>query len=224
MQVVVALGAGLAGLVGPEVGALATGLSPLALAGLNQISETINSRRLGHAAETVTDAAQEFGAETDAQFVEFIEACVSDEQHQELLARALTIAQDTAMRDKRRALGRCLAAAAEETGTKLDAELEFIRVLADLDAGHVRVLRLLGTVPEHLAQQGYTARQWYPWSIGHADPGLADLAWARLATLARHGLAWSAGEYHAPGGLGMQPQYEITPYGDWFLTRLADPE
>jgi hypothetical protein len=32
-------------------------------------------------------------------------AAVSDEDRQELLARALTIAQDTAMRDKRHALG-----------------------------------------------------------------------------------------------------------------------
>ena len=37
--------------------------------------------------------------------MKFVEAAASDEQHQELLARALTIAQDTAMRDTRRALG-----------------------------------------------------------------------------------------------------------------------
>ncbi len=44
------------------------------------------------------------------------------------------------------------------------------------------------------------------------------MAWALLATLERHGLAWSAGAYHTPH------QYEITPYGEWFLNRLADPE
>ena len=57
----------------------------------------------------------------------------TDLEHQELLARALTMAQDTAMRDKRRALGRALASAAADTGTKIDDELLFIRVLADLD-------------------------------------------------------------------------------------------
>lgn len=75
----------------------------------------------------------------------FVEAAVSDEEHQELLARALTIAQDTAMRDKRRALGRALASAASDTGTKVDEELLFIRVLADLDEPHIRVLRLMST-------------------------------------------------------------------------------
>lgn len=66
---------------------------------------TIGSRRLEHAAETLGDAADEFGAEIPEEFVKFVEAAASDEQHQELLARALTIAQDTAMRDTRRALG-----------------------------------------------------------------------------------------------------------------------
>lgn len=224
-QVVVGFAAGLAaGYAGPMAGAVAAGAAPLVQAGMDFVSATIGSRRVEHATEVLTDAADEFGAQTPEDFVAFVKAAVYDEEHQELLARALTTAQDTAMRDKRRALGRCLAAAADETGTQLDAELEFIRVLADLDTGHIRVLRLLGTVPEHLAQRGLEARQWFPWSIGHADPGLADLAWALLATLAQHGLAWSAGESHAPDGLGMQPQYEITPYGEWFLTRLAEPE
>jgi hypothetical protein len=68
------------------------------------------------------DAADEYGAETEEQFVAFMKAVVSDEEHQELLARTLTVARDTAMRDKRRALGRALASAASDTGTKVDAE------------------------------------------------------------------------------------------------------
>jgi hypothetical protein len=52
-----------------------------------------------------------------------------------LLARTLTIAQDSAMRDKRRALGRALANALDDTGTKVDSEIAFVRVLADLDPG-----------------------------------------------------------------------------------------
>lgn len=71
----------------------------------------------------LTDAADAFGALTPKDFIEFVEAAVSDEEHQELLARTLTIAQDTAMRDKRRALGRALAAAAGDVGTKVDDEL-----------------------------------------------------------------------------------------------------
>lgn len=63
-------------------------------------------------------------------------------------SRALTIAQDSAYRDKRLALGRALAAAAEDTGTKVDNELLFIRVLADLDEPHIRCLRTMANAPK----------------------------------------------------------------------------
>ena len=96
------------------------------------------------------DAADELGAETPEQFMKFVEDAVSNPEYQELLARALTIAQDTAMRDKLRALGRALASAVAETGTTVDDELAFIRTLADLDPPDIRVLRLTNTVPEHL--------------------------------------------------------------------------
>lgn len=54
------------------------------------------------------------------------------------------------MRDKRRALGRVLASAADETGTKVDDEMLFIRVLADLYPPHIRCLRIMATEPPHL--------------------------------------------------------------------------
>ena len=98
-QVVVNVAAGLAGYLGPGPGALAAGAAPVVLAGLDYISGTIGSRRLDHATETLTDAATEFGATTTDEFIEFVEAAVSDEDRQELLARALTIAQDTSMRN-----------------------------------------------------------------------------------------------------------------------------
>lgn len=132
-QVVVNVAAGLAGYLGLGAGAVAAGAAPIVLAGLDHISRTIGTRRLDHATETLTDAAEEFGAETTEEFFEFVTAAVSDKDHQELLARALTIAQDTAMRDKRRALGRVVAQAARDTGTKVDKELLYLRVLDDLD-------------------------------------------------------------------------------------------
>jgi hypothetical protein len=127
------------------------------------------------------------------------------------------------MRDKRRALGWALAAAASDTGTKVDPEMLFVRVLADLDEPHIRLLCLLSTVPLHLVERDLEARQWYAWSIVQADPGFADVVWSLFGPLERQGLVWSVGEYHTPGG-AMEPQYEITQYGDWFLTRLAEPE
>jgi hypothetical protein len=69
---------------------------------------------------------------------------------QELLARRLTIAQDTSMRDKRRALGRALAIALDDNGTKVDNEIAFVRMLADLDPVHIRVLKIMSRRPKRL--------------------------------------------------------------------------
>ena len=71
---------------------------------LGRISDTLGRRRLSHGAETLEDGAEAYGAKTPEEFAAFVQAAISDAEHQELLARALTIAQDTAMRDKRRAL------------------------------------------------------------------------------------------------------------------------
>jgi hypothetical protein len=213
LQVVVAVAAGAAGFQSPEAGAVATGLSPLAVAGLSRISEAIRARRLEHAAETVMDAADACGAKTPEEFVAFVEAAVSDEEHQELLARALAIAQDTAMRDKRRALGRALAAAASDIGPKVDDELQFIRVVADLDEPHIRLLRLMNTTPH---------TQWPPWKVLEEDPGLTS-PWALLSVLARHQLISGGHEVLPPRG-EIRPDYTITEYGEWFLTRLAQPQ
>ena len=178
-----------AGLASPEFAVAGAGLTPILDDALGHIFDWVDSHRRENAAETLTDAAEEFGAETPEQFIKFIEDAVSDPEHQELLARALTIAQDTAMRDKRRALGRALASAVAETGTTVDDELAFIRTIADLDPADIRALRLTNTVPEHLLAKGYDAKQWYPWSIGQADPGLAGSAWTSF----RVGLSGSGG-------------------------------
>lgn len=197
--------------------------------GLDRISSAMGWRRVENAAETLMDAAEDAGAHTDEEITQFIEDAVSDERRQELLARALIIAQDTAMRDKRRALGRALANGVADNGTLVDEELQFIRVLADLDEPHIRVLRIMLSTPAHLdamrrqmqAVGRGDIRQWYPWSIAQTDPGLAESAWALLRVLEQHNLVWSNGEHLTP--TGMEPEYTITPYGEWFLERLSDP-
>ena len=200
------------------------------LAGLDCISGTIGSRRLDHATEMLTDAAGEFGAETAEEFAEFLKAAVSDEDRQELLARALTIAQDTAMRDKRRALGRVVAQAARDIGTKVDMELIYLRVLDDLDEPHIRLLRLMTTKPPHQdavnrqmeAVGRSPVRQWHPSDLGQADPGISDVVWSLLPALDRHGLI--SGGHEVVTRAGRAPEYTVTPYGEWFLTMMAEPE
>jgi hypothetical protein len=127
-----------------------------------------------------------------------------------------------------------LASAASDTGTKVDDELIFIRALADLDEPHIRLLKLLNTDPPELASRPGGAqgadpsvnapKQWCPSLIAQADPGLADTAWSLLGTLSRHRLARdSIGTYRTL--LGTQElHYTITPEGQWFLTRLTEPE
>lgn len=79
-------------------------------AGLSRVYESLSFLRRNHAADTLMDAAEAAGVSTDEEFVEFVDSAISDERRQELLARTLIIAQDTALRDKRCALGRALAA------------------------------------------------------------------------------------------------------------------
>jgi hypothetical protein len=229
-QVVVGVAAGLAAsYAGPIAAVAASGAAPAVLAGMEYVSATIGSRRLEHATETLSDAADESGATTPGEFVKFLEAALCDEEHQELLARALAIAQDTAMRDKRRALGRVLASAAGDTGTKVDDELLFIRMLADLDPPHIRCLRIMATNPPHLdpinqqrlAVGESAVRQWHPSDIARQDPGLKDVVWALLPVLARHHLI--SGGYEVLTRAGREPEYVITPYGEYLLARLAEP-
>jgi hypothetical protein len=133
------------------------------------------------------------------------------------------------MRDKWRALGRVLAAAADETSTKVDDEMLFIRVLADLDPPHIRCLRIMAAEPPYLdavnrqrqAVGEPVVRQWHPSDIANQDPGLADTVWALLPVLARNHLI--AGGHEVFTWAGRESEYVITSYGDHVLARLAEP-
>lgn len=195
-QVVVNFGAGLVAVyAGPMAGAAAQGTTPAVLAGMDWISASIGKRRIEHATETMTDAAEEFGARTPEEFIKFLEAALSDEEHQELLARALTIAQDTASRDKRRALGRALAAAASDTGTKVNRELLLIRILADLDEPHIRCLRIVG-VPRRLSdaqqREDEQAAQRFHLTVKHYQDLRLHFRQEAEVRLSPHG--WSAND------------------------------
>lgn len=219
------------GLVGPEAAVAGAGLTPVIEEVLGRLYSGLTARRVKRVTETLADAAEELGGDMAEQFRRLADAAASDETYQELLARTLTIAQDTAMRDKRRALGRALANALDDTGTRVDTEIAFVRMLADLDPVHIRVLKIMSRRPKHLdrvaaqmnaADDPKTARQWYEWSIVEADPGLEGAAYGALRVLERHGLIWDRGEQRVPSH-GMQREYEISPYGDYLIDRLAAP-
>ncbi|MBA2892352.1 hypothetical protein [Nonomuraea soli] len=114
---------------------------------LGQLYERITTQRVKRVTETLADAAEELGGDPTEQFRRLTEAAASDDAYQELLARTLTIAQDSAMRDKRRALGRALANALDDMGTRVDSEIAFVRTLADLDPVHIRLLKIMSSRP-----------------------------------------------------------------------------
>jgi hypothetical protein len=222
-----------AGFAGPDAAIAGAGLTPVIEEVLGRVFSGLTARRVERVAETLTDAAGELGGDAAEQLRRFADAAASDESYQELLARTLTIAQDTAMRDKRRALGRALANALDDTGTRVDDEIAFVRMLSDLDPVHIRVLKIMSRRPKHLdrvavqmnsADDPKAARQWYEWSIVEADPGLEGAVWGALQVLNRHGLIWDGGEQLVPPPHGMQHEYEISPYGDYLINRLAAPD
>ena len=71
---------------------------------------------------------------------EFIDKAASDERRHELFARASAVAQDAAWRNKKRALGRALAAGVMGDDARIDEEMLFIRAVDDIDEVHVRLL------------------------------------------------------------------------------------
>lgn len=114
MRLAVASLSAVANLASPDAGAAATALGPLAEALVTHIAGGLNRRRVDHAPETLTDAAEASGCTLE----KFARKALSDDRRSELLARTLFIAQDTALRQKRRAPGRALAAGRPGTTLK----------------------------------------------------------------------------------------------------------
>jgi hypothetical protein len=193
----VAAGALSAGLAGPDAAVAGAGLVPVIEDVLGQFLDRPTAKRAERVAETLIDAAEELGDDTAEQLKRFVDAAASDETYQELLSRTLTTAQDTAMRDKRRALGRALANALDDIGTKVDDEIAFVRMLADLDPVHIRVLKIMSRRPKHLDRVAWTA----PGSLEAVTSGkvgahgIQEAASRRAAgTGSKHGLRVAGGD------------------------------
>jgi hypothetical protein len=203
---------GTASLAGPEVAIAVSTAAPSMAYGLNRLVQAFSRRRTAHAEETLTDAA----AAATLPIEQFIDEALADEQRAELLVRALTAAQDVALREKRRALGRALAAGVCGT-SPIDDEFLFMRALADLDEPHIAVLQIIGSdAPAHRP----LPRGWLNNEILERVPGLANALRAILTTLelhtliARNQLAGEAG--------GLTDVYRIAPPGRTMLVRLSE--
>jgi hypothetical protein len=206
-QVVIASLTGVASIASVYAGAGATAFAPVALAFALPAVKRIGQRRIENATEALM-------AGTDAASVsveEFIDKAAADEHRHELFARALAVAQDAAWRNKRRALGRALAAGVMGDDARVDEEMLFIRAVDDLDEVHVR---LLG----HLTDGGRPTAG----DIALTDPGLRYGLLALLGRLQSVGLIDSRAPVTPAGAMTPEPYYFITDLGRDFLVRLAD--
>jgi hypothetical protein len=201
---------GIASAEGPDAAIAAQAAAPVIEAMFTAAIGRLGRRRVERAAETLTDAAE--AAKMPLQ--EFMDNAVSDDRRQELFARTLTLAQDTALRSKRRALGRALAAGVVGDDARIDDELLFIRAVADIDTMHIRLLDLLQQPDGH---QGWSYKD-----VVDADPGLAPAARALLGTLELHGLVASRRANRVVSNTGSTQIYTGTCAGDAFLRRLAN--
>lgn len=200
----------------------------------------MRTRQKENIAETLIVAATE-GSSDDTEMLnnlrQILDAAENNDEYHELFMRALSMAQDAAMREKRRALSLALADTYRDMNT-VYAELAFVRDLADIQPIHLRLLKIMRVRPPHLAgvaaqmnQVGneLAIRQWMPWSLIQAAPDLGNIIAWPLEDLERLGLIYNRGSFHAPaeaadGGYGdLQPLWEITPKGECFLERMAEP-
>lgn len=214
----VAVLAGAAGLLGPDAGAAATALTPALEALFSRAVGSMSKWRLWHAAQTLEDAAAASGEPVGR----VTEKAVASERSLELLARTLTIAQDTALRDKRRALGRALAAGIAGDNAKIDDELLFVRAVADIDTPHIRLLALMAS--EHIIPPDMQSENVGGWSletIATRDPGLGGVIPPLLATLESHGLVRAEDRMTTWGGVDSKPTYNVTAAGRMLLERLT---
>jgi hypothetical protein len=218
VRTTVAVLAGGAALLGQDMGAVATALTPAMEAAATLVVRSLGQRRTRHAAE-----ALEYGADAAGEPIEqFAEKAVADERRQELLARTLTIAQDTALLDKRRALGRALAAGIGGDDAKIDEELLFVRAIADIDTPHIRLLSLIAS--ELILPGSESGSVFHSgWSLATMmarDPGLGEAIPALLWTLESHGLVRTANNPATWSDVGTKPPYNVTTAGRTLLDRL----
>lgn len=189
-QVVIASLTGVASIAGVYAGAVATAFAPVALAFALPAVRRIGQSRI----ENATEALMEGADAACVSVAEFIDKAAADEHRHELFARALAVAQDAAWRNKRRALGRALAAGVMGDDARIDEEMLFIRAVDDIDEAHVR---LLG----RLADGGRSTAG----DITLADSGLQYGLLALLGTLQSIGLVDSRAPVTPGGAMTLSP-------------------
>jgi hypothetical protein len=142
----------------------------------------IGRRRAEKATEALAYAVEASGETLDG----FLYQATATDRRMELLTRTLFIAQDTALREKRWALGRALAAGIAGDDAKIDEELPFIKVVADLDTPHIKLLARLADGPP--LNRSFPLGYWDGPTVAARMPDMFGSWPALLVALELHGL------------------------------------
>ena len=127
------------GLVGGPPGALAgAAAGPLIARGLGALKDGVLARRVQRSGFVLARAAELAGTDVDV----LLERMHQSDDREELLLRGLRAAEDAGHLERLVALAQSLArAAVDDEDASLHWEKAFVRVLGELDAPHVELLR-----------------------------------------------------------------------------------
>jgi hypothetical protein len=132
----------------------------------------------------------------------------------------LGVAQDAALRDKRRALGRALASGIEGDDARIDDELLFIRAVADVDVPYIKLLRVLSQdqpSPGQLSGSVFHGG-WSLATVAARHPEFGGALPALIWTLESHALIQTVRSATPTTAVS----YTVTSAGRQLLDRLAD--
>jgi hypothetical protein len=149
---------------------------------------------------------------------EFVQRCESDPELLQLCTKVIMAAQDTIFQGRLEALARSLASALED-GSRVNEEILFTSVLAQLEPPHVRLLAHMEGGPSD-EDHSYNRLQ-----LAQLDPGLEHVLEPLLSTLAGYGLVVRrspAGIAVSSGGPEIVP-YVMTAFGKHMLNRIRQP-
>ena len=207
----------------PDFAPIAAALGVAGTAALGRLVDQVNEKRRERATYTLG-----YGISmADVSIDDFERRCQEDPNLLQLCTIVVLAAQDAAFQGKLDGLARSLQSALED-GSRVDEEILFASVLAQLEAPHIRLLATIGRNPaynennpnknpEDYKQWAYNSVQ-----IATLDPGLEHVLPPLLGTLSANGLIIRV---EAPGlMMGALPpehvSYSITNFGKDFLAHI----
>jgi hypothetical protein len=207
----------------PELAAVFAALGAPAKAALTRLVRLTNAKREERASYTLASGIALANTSVD----DFERRCEEDPDLLQLCTKVVLAAQDAVFQGKLDGLARSLASALED-GAKVDEEILFTSVLAQLEAPHIRLLAHIGRNPADTPLNRDNDPTDFPTfaynsiQLAMLDPNLEPVLAPLLGTLSASGLI-TRGE---PPGMMMgslkpeQVPYAISDFGKRMIARV----